>query len=134
MPPMAGDEGQVARLVAGARADAGISQRELARRSGIPGPVVNAIERSRRQPSVPTLAKLLRGLSLELRLEAVGVTESTEHRQPRHKASPAVRTTTMSVRSVSASEVARAHEVYNALSLADHIQRPKRREGSRGVR
>jgi hypothetical protein len=80
------------------------------------------------------LAKLLRGLSLELRLEAMPATESTEHQQPRHQISPDVRTTRVSVRSVSASEVARAHEVYNALSLADHIQRAKRREGARGVR
>jgi transcriptional regulator with XRE-family HTH domain len=55
--------------VRAARDFVGISQRELARRSGVPHSVVNTIERGRRQPSVPLLARILRGAGLELRLE-----------------------------------------------------------------
>lgn len=62
---------QAAEVIAPARRRVGFSQRELVLRLRVPGPVVNAIERSRRQPSVPTLAKLLRGIGLELRLDAV---------------------------------------------------------------
>jgi transcriptional regulator with XRE-family HTH domain len=118
---------QAGRLISEARVRVGISQRELARRSGVPGPVISAIERSRRQPSVPTLAKLLRGLDLELRLEAV----------PAHTSYTGVDdrvSTAVSVRHVDEAERRRAHEVFSALDLANRIERAKRRERPHGVR
>jgi len=121
--PSVGDEisaTQAGRFLQRSRVEAGISQRELARRSGMPGPVISAIENFHRQPSVPTMAKLLRGLDLELRLE--GVPPSGSER-------PAT-----ALRRVSRAERQRAHEVYSALDLANRISRARRTERGRGVR
>jgi transcriptional regulator with XRE-family HTH domain len=130
-------------LISRARRHAGISQRELARRSGVPGPVISAIERSRRQPSVPTMAKLLQGLDLEIRLDAVpersrrtaspGSTETAGAAVPDGTVSPSG-AAGISIRRVSASECLRARQVHSALDLANRIQRAKRREADRGVR
>ena len=130
-------------LISRARRQAGISQRELARRSGVPGPVISAIERSRRQPSVPTMAKLLQGLDLEIRLDAV----PDRSRRPASPGSIAAAGAVVldgtvsppgeagiSIRRVSASESLRARQVHSALDLANRIQRAKRREADRGVR
>jgi transcriptional regulator with XRE-family HTH domain len=123
------------RLVTDARTRSGLSQRELARRSGVPGPVVNAIERSRRQPSVPTLAKLLRGLNLNLRLDAVAMGSPDGHPEqaPESDFGPSIRPV-VSTRAVSHAEQARAHEIYNALMLANSIKRAKQRERGDGIR
>jgi transcriptional regulator with XRE-family HTH domain len=128
-------ETSAGRLVTEARTRAGISQRELARRSGVPGPVVNAIERSRRQPSVPTLAKLLRGLNLNLRLVGVAMepTYGRPREAPKSDVGPSSRPV-VSTRVVSQAEQARAHEIYNALTLANSIKRAKQRERGDGVR
>jgi transcriptional regulator with XRE-family HTH domain len=118
---------QAGRFIRDARSRVGISQRELARRSGVPGPVISAIERSRRQPSVPTMAKLLRGLDLELRLEAA----------PAHAPPPRIDDgvpMAVSTRHVGEAERRRAHEVFSALDLANRISRARREEDSRGVR
>ena len=127
-------ETSAGRLVTEARTRAGISQRELARRSVVPGPVVNAIERSRRQPSVPTLAKLLRGLNLNLRL--VGVAMEPTYGRPREapKSDVGPSCPVVSTRVASQAEQARAHEIYNALTLANSIKRAKQRERGDGVR
>jgi transcriptional regulator with XRE-family HTH domain len=109
----------------------GISQRELARRSGVPGPVISAIERSHRQPSVPTMAKLLRGLDLELHLDAVRVGTRPSRIGA---AAPMSGGQGVSLRHVSASERLRAHQVYSALDLADRIKRARANEADRGVR
>jgi transcriptional regulator with XRE-family HTH domain len=111
------DQARAGLLITQARVRAGISQRELARRAGMPGPVVNAIERSRRQPSVPTMAKLLRGLGLRLSLDVEPVDRSD-----------------VSSRHLTEAERRRAHEVYNALDLADRIKRSKVQERPRGLR
>jgi hypothetical protein len=100
----------------------------------MPGPVVNAIERSRRQPSIPTLAKLLWGLGLELRLEAappdlpndVGPAADAQFSENSRRA--------MSRRVVSEAERDRARRVFNALDLANRIKRAKLHEAARGVR
>jgi transcriptional regulator with XRE-family HTH domain len=118
-----------AQVITDARQRVGISQRELARRSGVPGPVVNAIERSRRQPTVPTLAKLLRGMGLELRLSAV-LGEIPGQRPSDDSISFSAPITT-SRRLVSSTEKARAREIHNALDLANRIQRAKRMERAR---
>ncbi|MGH2928012.1 MAG: helix-turn-helix domain-containing protein [Solirubrobacteraceae bacterium] len=53
-------------LVREARRRAGISQVELGRRAGVTQSVVSAYESGRRQPSLPTLAQLVRAAGLEL--------------------------------------------------------------------
>ena len=63
-------EDLAATLIKEARAHARMSQEVLAIRSGVPRSVISAYENSRRQPSVPQLAKILRaagGFRLELR-------------------------------------------------------------------
>jgi transcriptional regulator with XRE-family HTH domain len=57
-----------ASLVLEARIEAGLTQAELARRAGVPRSVVSAVEHERRQPSLPTLLKILRGAGLGLRV------------------------------------------------------------------
>lgn len=54
-----------------ARLKAGITQRELAERAGVPATMISAYERDRRQPTVETLLRLLRaaGFDLRMRLE-----------------------------------------------------------------
>jgi len=51
-----------------ARLKAGISQRELADRAGVPVTMISAYERDQRQPSLTTLLKLLRAAGFDLRL------------------------------------------------------------------
>jgi len=60
-----------ARLVRYARRSAGISQRELAERSGMPQPAVARIEARRATPRVDTLARLLRACGLQLDLTPI---------------------------------------------------------------
>jgi transcriptional regulator with XRE-family HTH domain len=54
-----------------ARLKAGLSQRQLAERVGVPTTMISAYERDRRQPTLPTLLRLLRaaGFELTMRLE-----------------------------------------------------------------
>ena len=47
------------RLLARARHDAGLSQRALARRSGVPQPLISAYETGARQPGADMLLRLL---------------------------------------------------------------------------
>jgi transcriptional regulator with XRE-family HTH domain len=55
-----------ARILNMARRLAGLSQRELARRSGIPQPSISRIERGLGSPTVDTLERLLRACDMEL--------------------------------------------------------------------
>jgi len=54
-----------------ARLQAGISQQELATRAGVDRTMISAYEHDRRQPTLPTLLKLLKaaGFSLRMHLE-----------------------------------------------------------------
>ena len=52
-----------------AREQTGLSQLELAQRTGIPQPTISRIERAATNPTVETLAQLARGLGCELRVE-----------------------------------------------------------------
>ncbi len=56
-----------------ARRSAGLSQRELGDRAGVPQSAVSAYERDRKQPSLPVLMRLVAaaGFALELRLVPV---------------------------------------------------------------
>ena len=49
-----------------ARRRAGLTQRELARRSGVPQPSISKIERGVISPTVDTLERLLRACGMEL--------------------------------------------------------------------
>jgi transcriptional regulator with XRE-family HTH domain len=54
-----------------ARLKAGLSQRQLAERASVPTTMISAYERDQRQPTIPTLLRLLRaaGFDLRMRLE-----------------------------------------------------------------
>jgi transcriptional regulator with XRE-family HTH domain len=62
---------RTARLVAGARARAGLSQRELADRAGTAQPVVARIEGGQANPTVETLERLLDAAGFTLAFELV---------------------------------------------------------------
>jgi transcriptional regulator with XRE-family HTH domain len=61
-------DGVAGNLIAQIRATSGLSQAELARRSGLPASVLSAYERGRRQPSVAALARVARAAGLELEI------------------------------------------------------------------
>ena len=50
-----------------ARLEAGLSQRELAERAGVAQSEIARIESGNREPSIPTLQRILAGAGLELR-------------------------------------------------------------------
>jgi transcriptional regulator with XRE-family HTH domain len=54
-----------------ARLKAGLSQRQLAERASVPTTMISAYERDQRQPTLPTILRLLRaaGFDLRMRLE-----------------------------------------------------------------
>ena len=54
-------------LVLMAREEAGLSQRELADRAGVAQSEIARIESGKREPSIPTLQRILAGAGLELR-------------------------------------------------------------------
>ena len=58
----------VGELLRKARTQAGLSQSDLARRAGVPQSVVSEYEAGKRQPSVPTLARLISATGHELTL------------------------------------------------------------------
>jgi transcriptional regulator with XRE-family HTH domain len=59
-------------LLKEARGQAGLSQRELARRAGTSQAMVARIERGQQSPSLATLERLVRACGLELRVDATG--------------------------------------------------------------
>ncbi|MBV9803293.1 MAG: helix-turn-helix transcriptional regulator [Solirubrobacterales bacterium] len=48
--------------------NAGLSQRELAERASVPTTMISAYERDKRQPTLPTLLRLLNAAGFELRM------------------------------------------------------------------
>lgn len=54
-------------LVIMAREEAGLSQRELAERAGVAQSEIARIESGNREPSIPTLQRILAGAGVELR-------------------------------------------------------------------
>jgi transcriptional regulator with XRE-family HTH domain len=54
-----------------ARLKAGLTQRELADRAGVPTTMISAYERGKRQPTLETLLRLLRAAGFELRMQLV---------------------------------------------------------------
>ena len=55
-------------LIREARRRAGMSQAELARRTGVPQSVLSAYERGRRQPGVDAVARIVEAVGFGLRL------------------------------------------------------------------
>jgi transcriptional regulator with XRE-family HTH domain len=75
-------------LVLSARLKAGLTQRQLADLLGVTQPVVAAYESGRRQPTVPTLMRIVSAAGFDLRLNLAPhedhdeVLESLERRRP----------------------------------------------------
>jgi transcriptional regulator with XRE-family HTH domain len=61
--------GLAGRLVIEARQRAGLTQRELASRAGLPTSVVSRVETGKREATVPTIAHLVAAAGLALHLE-----------------------------------------------------------------
>ena len=66
-------------LLQAIRRESGLSQAELARRSGIVPSVLSAYEHGRRQPSVSALARIARSAGLELDLTPAINDAGSEH-------------------------------------------------------
>ena len=66
-------DGSGAALLLLARMKAGLSQRELAENAGVPTTMISAYERGLREPSLPTLQRLLAAAGFELRMQLAPV-------------------------------------------------------------
>jgi transcriptional regulator with XRE-family HTH domain len=66
-------------LIAQVRRESGLSQTEIARRTGIHSSVLSAYEHGRRQPSVAALARIAAAAGAELRLTPSVDGAATEH-------------------------------------------------------
>jgi transcriptional regulator with XRE-family HTH domain len=54
-----------------ARIKSGLSQGQLSERAGVPATMISAYERDRRQPTIPTLMRLLKAAGFELSMHLV---------------------------------------------------------------
>jgi hypothetical protein len=61
-----------------ARLKSGLSQRELAERAGVPTTMVSAYERDKRQPTLPTLLRLIRATGFDLRMHLAPLEDHDE--------------------------------------------------------
>ncbi len=76
---MSGSNDRVARdLMAQVRRTSGLSQAELARRSGLHQSVLSAYEHGHRQPSVSALARIARAAGLELAISPLSDADALE--------------------------------------------------------
>src|SRR5258708_20860218 len=76
---MSGSNDRVAgELIAEIRRTSGLSQAELARRSGLPSSVLSAYEHGHRQPSVSALARIARAAGLELEISPLADADALE--------------------------------------------------------
>ena len=67
-----------------ARLEAGLSQRELAERAGVSQSEIARIESGQREPSIPTLQKILAGAGKELRFRLVELDDHDRVLAARH--------------------------------------------------
>ena len=65
------EQASAAELLRTARQRAGFSQAELAARAGVPRTMVSAYERELREPSLPTLGRLVGAAGFDLRVRLV---------------------------------------------------------------
>jgi transcriptional regulator with XRE-family HTH domain len=56
-----------------ARLKTGLSQGRLAELAGVPATMISAYERDKRQPTLPTLMRLLRAAGFDLRMQLVSL-------------------------------------------------------------
>ncbi len=76
---MSGSNDRVARdLIAQVRRTSGLSQAELARRSGLQQSVLSAYEHGHRQPSVSALSRIARAAGLELVISPLSDADALE--------------------------------------------------------
>jgi transcriptional regulator with XRE-family HTH domain len=76
---MSGSNDRVAgELIAQIRRTSGLTQAELARRSGLQSSVLSAYEHGRRQPSVSALARIARAAGLELEISPLADADALE--------------------------------------------------------
>lgn len=61
-----------------ARLKSGLSQTKLAERAGVPATMVSAYERDQRQPTLPTLLRLLRAAGFDLRMHLASLEDHDE--------------------------------------------------------
>ena len=99
-------------LVLLAREQAGLSQRELAERAGVAQSEIARIESGKREPSIPTLQRILAGAGLELRFRLAPI---DEHDQ--------VLTTRQARRSGQQKTVAAARHAHNIDQFAANAKR-----------
>ena len=65
-----------------ARLKAGLSQRELGDRAGVPATMISAYERDKRQPTVATLMKLVHAAGFEVRMRLAPLPDVDSARSP----------------------------------------------------
>jgi transcriptional regulator with XRE-family HTH domain len=75
-----------------ARMKSGLSQRKLAEKAGVPTTMISAYERDLRQPTLPTLLRLLNAAGMDLRMQLVALDQhdqvlerSERNRSPEEK-------------------------------------------------
>jgi transcriptional regulator with XRE-family HTH domain len=61
-----------------ARLKSGLSQRKLAERAGVPTTMISAYERDQRQPTLPTLLRLIRSAGFDLRMHLTPLEDHDE--------------------------------------------------------
>jgi transcriptional regulator with XRE-family HTH domain len=71
-----------AALIQLARLKAGLSQRQLAESASVPATMISAYERDQRQPTLPTLLRLLRAAGFDLRMRLEPYDAADENVEP----------------------------------------------------
>jgi len=65
------------------RRKAGLTQAELAERAGVPRETISAYERGLRQPTLPTLSRMLKAAGFEMRIHLEPYDDHAEQGVPR---------------------------------------------------
>jgi len=100
-------------LVLMAREKAALSQRELAERAGVTQSEIARIESGKREPSIPTLQRILAGAGLELRLRLAPIDDHDE-----------VMAARQARRSAQQKKASAARHAHNVAQFATNAKRP----------